>query len=602
MQAWYLYDGSGQRVEQYVSGGSGNHTYYLPGGVEEVTPSGSLIKYYSAGGMALGVNTAHDASGIAYLASDGLGSVSEALSPSGTATGAQLYSPYGGVRYTSGTMPTSKGFTGQYADAATGLDYYGARYYDPTLGQFTAADTVTDGANRYGYVAGNPTTFTDPTGHRLWAGGDAGGGGGSGPGTSNNGGGGGGHKHNGGSHNDGGGFWGAVLNVGGQVLDATTGIPSMIKDVQTIFNGSASTGDKLWAAADLLFNVAMDVTMVIGVGEGVRAFYMGGKIAADVAEHVGEEALEHVGEDALEHGAACGLSFAASTLVAVPGGQRAIAALKVGDTVLAYDPKTGKTSTQTVEATYINHDTDLLDVTLRVPGRVSASNASSSSTATASTATTTTAKRSTTTTTPTSKMASKTTHDETIHTTANHPWLTADHGWTLAGVLRAGEPVITAEGSTATVEAVRVIPGSASMWDLTVSNVHDFAVGDGAFVVHNCGGTLTDGTKVDFSRDSKGFQHSVDKHAIPEWLGRDPATGTISAAEKDTWHAAIQQTAETSNKIFPWSSRGRPTTGVLGNFEGKPFLVQFDRGTGDLATAFFPNGDQLHAIQQLLRG
>ena len=167
-QAWFMYDGSGQRVEQYVSGGSGNHTYYLPGGVEEVTPSGSLIKYYSAGGMLLGLNTAHDASGISYLASDGLGSVSEALSPSGSATGAQLYSPYGGVRYTSGVMPTSKGFTGQYADtASSGLDYYGARYYDPQLGQFTSADTANDGLNRYGYVMGNPETYTDPTGHRI---------------------------------------------------------------------------------------------------------------------------------------------------------------------------------------------------------------------------------------------------------------------------------------------------------------------------------------------------------------------------------------------------------------------------------------------------
>ncbi len=40
-QAWLLYDGEGHRVEQYVSGGSGNHTYYLPGNVEEVTPSGA---------------------------------------------------------------------------------------------------------------------------------------------------------------------------------------------------------------------------------------------------------------------------------------------------------------------------------------------------------------------------------------------------------------------------------------------------------------------------------------------------------------------------------------------------------------------------------
>ncbi len=124
--------------------------------------------------MSLGENTATTASGISYLADDGLGSVTEALNQTGTATGSVLYGPYGGVRYTNGTMPTSKGFTGQYSDASTGLDYYGARYYDPALGQFISADTVADGTNglnRYGYVKGNPETATDPTGHRLWTGG-----------------------------------------------------------------------------------------------------------------------------------------------------------------------------------------------------------------------------------------------------------------------------------------------------------------------------------------------------------------------------------------------------------------------------------------------
>lgn len=75
-------------------------------------------------------------------------------------------------------MPTSKGFTGQYADTtSSGLDYYGARYYDPSLGQFTSADTTNDGINRYGYVKGNPETFTDPTGHFLDSGAGSGGGG-----------------------------------------------------------------------------------------------------------------------------------------------------------------------------------------------------------------------------------------------------------------------------------------------------------------------------------------------------------------------------------------------------------------------------------------
>ncbi|HEY7343326.1 MAG TPA: RHS repeat-associated core domain-containing protein [Ktedonobacterales bacterium] len=166
-QVWFLYDGEGHRVEQYVSGGSGSHTYYLPGNLEEVTPSGTLVKYYTAGGIALGENTTTGSTGISYLASDGLGSVSEALNQTGTATGSTLYGPYGSVRYSTGTLPTSKGFTGQYADANTGLDYYGARYYDPSLGQFTSADTVTDGLNRYGYVKGNPETATDPSGHRI---------------------------------------------------------------------------------------------------------------------------------------------------------------------------------------------------------------------------------------------------------------------------------------------------------------------------------------------------------------------------------------------------------------------------------------------------
>ena len=62
---------------------------------------------------------------------------------------------------------TTKGFTGQYADAVTGLDYYNARYYDPVAGVFLSADSVQgnmQGMNPYGYVGGNPETDTDPTG------------------------------------------------------------------------------------------------------------------------------------------------------------------------------------------------------------------------------------------------------------------------------------------------------------------------------------------------------------------------------------------------------------------------------------------------------
>ncbi len=49
-----------------------------------------------------------------------------------------------------------------------------------------------------------------------------------------------------------------------------------------------------------------------------------------------------------------------------------------------------------------------------------------------------------------------------------------------------GERVVRADGSAATVVAVRDVAGTAPMYDLTVSRLHDFAVGVGAYVVHNC--------------------------------------------------------------------------------------------------------------------
>ena len=62
--------------------------------------------------------------------------------PIGIVTATQLYGPYGAVRYSNGSLPGTRGYTGQHADAVSGLDYYGARYYDPAAGQFTSADPL----------------------------------------------------------------------------------------------------------------------------------------------------------------------------------------------------------------------------------------------------------------------------------------------------------------------------------------------------------------------------------------------------------------------------------------------------------------------------
>jgi RHS repeat-associated protein len=95
---------------------------------------------------------------------DALGSILATFSnTAGSAAllGNQVYSPYGTQRYNKGAMGTNKGFTGQYNDSLTGLDYYNARYYDPVDSVFLSADVAqgnSSGRNPYDYVGGNPET------------------------------------------------------------------------------------------------------------------------------------------------------------------------------------------------------------------------------------------------------------------------------------------------------------------------------------------------------------------------------------------------------------------------------------------------------------
>ena len=166
----FLYDGAGNRVEQLVTvnGSITTSTTYVAGGLEEITSNAvgtTLTKYFTGAGGLPTAERVGTGGPLSYLATDGQGTVSTSLDSAGNVTSQQLYTPYGNSRYSSGSSPTTLGYTGQHADSSTGLDYYNARYYDPVAGQFASADTVADGANRYGYVRGNPTTATDPSGH-----------------------------------------------------------------------------------------------------------------------------------------------------------------------------------------------------------------------------------------------------------------------------------------------------------------------------------------------------------------------------------------------------------------------------------------------------
>ena len=126
----------------------------------------TAISHYSFGGLRVAVKRG---GALYHLHGDHLGSTS--LTTAGSVVeGSRAYYAYGSERSVSGDLKTDRTFTGQKSDA-TGLLYYNARYYDPTLGTFISPDSLVPGAgqvinyNRFLYVRGNPLKYTDPSGH-----------------------------------------------------------------------------------------------------------------------------------------------------------------------------------------------------------------------------------------------------------------------------------------------------------------------------------------------------------------------------------------------------------------------------------------------------
>lgn len=82
------------------------------------------------------------------------------------------YTPFGKIRTGSqASLLTTRGFTGQLNDAATGLMYYNARYYSPYLNRWLQPDTIVPSPgnpqtlNRFSYVLNQPLVMADPSGH-----------------------------------------------------------------------------------------------------------------------------------------------------------------------------------------------------------------------------------------------------------------------------------------------------------------------------------------------------------------------------------------------------------------------------------------------------
>jgi RHS repeat-associated protein len=177
--AKYVYDGDGNMVKAIVNSTLGNTTTtYYPGrhyNVEVKNGTQKVQKYYSAGSTVIAVRTVVNGTDtLQWMVSDQIGSTSVTANADGTWNSEIRYTAFGEIRWKNGVTPTNYRFTGQLdMQTSIGLDYYVARYYDPSITHFIQPDSLIPNAgsaksfDHYAYALNNPIMFNDPTGHDV---------------------------------------------------------------------------------------------------------------------------------------------------------------------------------------------------------------------------------------------------------------------------------------------------------------------------------------------------------------------------------------------------------------------------------------------------
>jgi RHS repeat-associated protein len=158
-------------TETDVLGQSGEQfsTVCVPGGT--CSPTGWVRTNVYANGQLLAT---YEGSGVYFALNDWLGSKRKLINGTGSTIENSMSLWYGDGTVLSGSPDASDHhFTGQLHDAQSGLDYFGARFYQSKMGRFLSPDpsqlyfadpTNPQSLNLYSYGRNNPLTNIDPTG------------------------------------------------------------------------------------------------------------------------------------------------------------------------------------------------------------------------------------------------------------------------------------------------------------------------------------------------------------------------------------------------------------------------------------------------------
>ena len=160
----YAHDGTGLRASQTVSGVSTDLVWDQTEDLPLLLTDGQASYIYGPNGVPIEQITSAEVP--SYYHHDNLGSTRMLTNSSGASTATFSYSAYGVPTGSTGTQKTPLGYTSQYTNTQSGLQYLRARVYDPVTGQFLTRDPIESVSRQpYAYAGDNPANLTDRSGN-----------------------------------------------------------------------------------------------------------------------------------------------------------------------------------------------------------------------------------------------------------------------------------------------------------------------------------------------------------------------------------------------------------------------------------------------------